>query len=539
MKKSFILILVLLIFALTFISCDSETNTDQNPEDNTEKCDHSEVEELPLVEATCTEDGLTSGVRCKICNEFIYEQFVIPAGHQEWVEIGVEPTCQSTGLSDKKYCVVCGEVTLEQTVLPIVDHKFEHGKCVFCSLYTEDYVSTGLTYTKKRFSYAVSDNGSCTDPYIVIPSTYLGLPVDEISENAFQACDFITEIKIPDSVKTIGSRAFNLCTSLTSIEIPDSVTSIGYSAFAVCTQLENITLPDSITKIGHLLLEQTKYYQNNDNWENGALYAGNHLIEVKNSVPSEFSVKNGTVTIADDAFYNCVSLEKVIIPDGLVTIGDHAFTSCISLNSVNIPNSVKTIGNFAFSTCGLTEIFIPKSVTSIGEGALNTDTLENIYVDSNNSNYQSIDGNLYNKDGTVILQYACGKSNSEFTLPSGVTQIGQLAFAWCQNLKRVNIPDGVTVIGDSAFDNCQSLESINIPDGITKIGHATFNNCQSLNTISIPVSVTEIGQCAFEYCIGLTDIYYAGSEEDWAKIKIDRTTDQHTYLTSATIHFDK
>ena len=170
---------------------------------------------------------------------------------------------------------------------------------------------------------------------------------------------------------------------------------------------------------------------------------------------------------------------------------------------------------------------------------MNTDTLENIYVDSNNSNYQSIDGNLYNKDGTVILQYACGKSNSEFTLPSGVTQIGQLAFAWCQNLKRVNIPDGVTVIGDSAFDNCQSLESINIPDGITKIGHATFNNCQSLNTISIPVSVTEIGQCAFEYCIGLTDIYYAGSEEDWAKIKIDRTTDQLTYLTSATIHFDK
>ena len=309
-------------------------------------------------------------------------------------------------------------------------------------------------------SYSVTGIGICNDTDIVIPSVYNGLPVTIIGDSAFSSCHSLTSVVIPDGVTSIGDSVFSHCDSLTSIEIPDSVTSIGDYAFSYCYSLKSIKIPDSVTSIG------------------------------------------------DYAFCLCYSLTSIEIPDSVTSIGDFAFLNCVSLTSVVIPNSVTSIDYGAFSGCNsMTSIEIPDSVTSIGDYAFSyCYSLKSINVSENNKNYKSIDGNLYSKDGTTLIQYAMGKTDASFTIPDGVTSIGDFAFYACDSLTSVVIPDSVTSIGDYAFEDCDSLTSIEIPDSVTSIGDSAFYDCDSMTSIEIPDSVTIIGYGAFSSCDSLTSV---------------------------------
>ncbi|MEG2541045.1 MAG: leucine-rich repeat domain-containing protein, partial [Clostridia bacterium] len=99
---------------------------------------------------------------------------------------------------------------------------------------------------------------------------------------------------------------------------------------------------------------------------------------------------------------------------------------------------------------------------------------------SNNANFKSIDGDLYSKDGSTLIQYAIGKTATIFTIPASVTNIGYGAFYGCSSLTSVTIPASVTTIGGSAFSGCIKLTSITIPAGVTSIGYGAFNGCRSL-----------------------------------------------------------
>ena len=173
---------------------------------------------------------------------------------------------------------------------------------------------------------------------------------------------------------------------------------------------------------------------------------------------------------------------ELVIPDCVTSIGDHAFANDGSLTKIVIPDSVTNIGDKAFHDCWhLTEIIIPDSVTSIGEGVFTyCDGLTNITVGENNPKYKSIDGNLYTKDGTTLIQYALGKTETSFTIPNAVTSIGGFAFAGFSKLTEIVIPDSVTSIGDEAFYSCDRLTEIVIPDSVTSIGHDAFFRCSSL-----------------------------------------------------------
>ena len=127
-------------------------------------------------------------------------------------------------------------------------------------------------------------------------------------------------------------------------------------------------------------------------------------------------------------------------------------------------------------------------------------------MDENNPNYRSIDGNLYSKDGKILVAYAAGKKDSSFIIPEDVTSIGDSAFSGCSNLASIDIPEGVTSIGEAAFYECTNLASIDIPDVVTSIGASAFYRCTSLTSITIPDSVTNIGEAAFYGCTSLTSI---------------------------------
>jgi len=293
--------------------------------------------------------------------------------------------------------------------------------------------------------------------------------------------------------------------SIKEVIISEGVTSIGGSAFAFCSNLTSIAIPEGVTNI-----PQT-------------------------------------------AFYVCGSLTSVTIPNSVTSIGHAAFAHCYSLTDITIPNRVTSIGTSAFDCCGLTFIDIPNSVTSIGEGAFRVcNGLTSIEVDSENSNYKSENGVLFNKAMTTLVAYPGGKQG-EYVIPEGVTSIEESAFTGCGSLTSITIPNSVINIGAYAFQSCSSLTDITIPNSVTSIGHAAFRgtawynnqpdgivyigsflcdykgimpdnteldikngivyispnafeNCIGLTSITIPNSVISIGVAAFVLCSGLTEI---------------------------------
>ena len=230
-------------------------------------------------------------------------------------------------------------------------------------------------------------------------------------------------------------------------------------------------------------------------------YTGN--VVIPESVT--YNEKTYSVTsIGIHAFYYCLGLTSIDIPNSVTSIGIQAFYGCSWLTSVTIPNSVKSIGSSAFHNCsGLTSVTIPNSVTSIGQYAF----------------------------------YSCSKLTS-ITIPNSVTSIETSAFYGCSGLQKVIapdiaawcgikfgdsyanplyyvhhlysdksteitelvIPDGVTSIGSSAFYGCSGLTSVTIPNSVTSIGWYAFNGCSGLTSVTIGSGVTSIGTCAFQGC---------------------------------------
>ena len=219
-------------------------------------------------------------------------------------------------------------------------------------------------------------------------------------------------------------------------------------------------------------------------------------------------IEPGVTSIGSLAFYKCSNLTSITIPSGLTSIGEMAFFNCSALTSVTIPNGVISIGNFAFGSCtGLKSITIPSSVTSIENNIFQDCTgLTNITVDSSNPSFCSESGVLFNKDKTTLIYWPRGKTGS-YTIPDGVTAIGDYAFYCNSKLTSVTIPSSVTSIGESAFQHCTGLTSITIPNSVTSIGESAFQHCTGLTSITIPNSVTSIVNLAFWDCDSLTIVY--------------------------------
>lgn len=201
-------------------------------------------------------------------------------------------------------------------------------------------------------------------------------------------------------------------------------------------------------------------------------------------------IEPGVTSIGSLAFYKCSNLTSITIPSGLTSIGEMAFFNCSALTSVTIPNGVISIGNFAFGSCtGLKSITIPSSVTSIENNIFQDCTgLTNITVDSSNPSFCSESGVLFNKDKTTLIYWPRGKTGS-YTIPDGVTAIGDYAFYYCSGLTSVTIPSSVTSIGESAFQHCTGLTSITIPNSVTSIVNLAFWDCDSLTIVYIPSGV--------------------------------------------------
>lgn len=251
--------------------------------------------------------------------------------------------------------------------------------------------------------------------------------------------------------------------------------------------------------------------------------------------------------VVEGAFENCTNLKKVVFSDDLIEITGPEFQGCTSLKSITFPKNLQTIGFYSFEGCtALNNVVVPDSVTTIGISAFaNCTSLTNITLPDNleligekafknsgyyNNSYNWVNGVLY--IGKYLIKAQESLSGS-YTIKSGTTLIAPKAFASCIYLTDIVMPDSVKHISSLAFNGCSRLTSVKIPSGVTSIELSTFEGCSKLKSVTIPASVTKIEKKAFFACNALTDVYYAGPQEDWNMIEIG---DNNNPLKSATLH---
>lgn len=299
--------------------------------------------------------------------------------------------------SDKAKITITGNITLYakwgmtaaaaiEKIASFTDGE-EHTVTVAGTITADD-----LTAIKKAI------NGNSNRPKIILDlGGTTGLA--EIPREAFNKCNYLTGVNIPNCVTSIGYRAFANCNLLTSAEIPNSITSIGEDAFYY-SSLSSVTIPNSVTSISK------------------SAFSGCRRL-------TSIIIPDSITSIDSDVFSYCEFLTSVTIPDTVTSI-DSAFYNCSSLTNVTIPSSVTSIGGNAFSGCeSLTSVNIPSSVASIGMSAFSR----------------------------------CSKLTS-ITIPDGVTSTDS-TFSGCSSLTTVTIPKSITSIGFATFYQCSSLTTVN------------------------------------------------------------------------------
>ena len=276
--------------------------------------------------------------------------------------------------------------------------------------------------------------------------------------------------------------------------------------------------------------------------------------------PEKLVLEEGVTYIGEFAFHGCGFTGSLTLPESLTSIGTYAFSQCYGFTgSLVLPENLTSIGGAAFIFCrgftgsltlpknltsiewdaflgcsGLTSVTIPESVKEIGGGAFsNCSNLSSIIVDGN-TDYDSVDNVLFNKDHTTLLSYPAGKKDTSYVVPESVKSIGACAFMGA-DLSSLTLPQNLTSIGWSAFETCRNLTSMTIPDSVTSIGFAAFRFCSSLTSVTIPWQVTKIEEQAFRDCANLMDVYYMGGQARWNRIEI---LDGNEPLNIATIHFE-
>ena len=319
---------------------------------------------------------------------------------------------------------------------------------------TEYSSQNGILYNKDKTNIVAYPGGK-TEAVFSVPST-----VTIVGTIAFYSNCNLKEIKLPSNVKLINDYAFEYCSSLTKINLPNGLKSIGTQAFSDCSSLESITIPNTVIYLG------------------------------------------------DSAFSDCSALKSIIVPGSLNEMGSSCFSGCENLATITIQNGVNTIGQNAFSGCASIEsISIPKSIKEIDDSAFSECfKLNSINVVSDNDYFCSLEGVLYNKDLTTLIQYPIDKKQSNFEIPSTVTSIAPNAFAYCNNIKSIQMHDNVLNIGTAAFSDCRFLSSIILSNSLRMIDENTFCNCSALTDITIPDSVSSIGNMAFSDCVNLATI---------------------------------
>ena len=342
-------------------------------------------------------------------------------------------------------------------------------------------IKAGITFVKGGLKYviltvptesgpgtvSVAANSKSLSENIQIPEqvTYLNkaFTVTKIPKSGFESCSNLNSIVIPNTVNDIGIRAFYQCRHLQSVTLPENLTLLESSTFNECIELQSITLPETLIAI------------------NSSCFSRCRALSGTLTIPA--SVR----TIGQWAFYDCHSLNEIILNEGLESIGDDAF-----MNDLGYVNEY------------ISTITIPSTVSFIGRNFLNYKNLSNIFVEDNNPNYCDLDGVLYTKDLNTILNYPPNKDiEDEYVLPEQIKTISDYCFSYSK-IKSLVLPDSMDHIGDYAFYETHYLKSIKMPEYLKELGKGAFTaedwrytDIEHLEYVKLPAGITRIPDDCF------------------------------------------
>lgn len=388
--------------------------------------------------------------------------------------------------------------------------------------YLPDYVfARNSNYVVELESLVFEENsvlktiGDCAFYKIGFPELKLPDSLETIGSSAFYGtCEF-TDVIIPDSVKTIKEFAFYDCdiTSLT-FERESQLTTIEKGAFGDSC-ITSLVLPDTVTVLGESCFSNCDYLTYVD-------------------------LPNALKEISIESFYSCDNLQSVIIPDSVSIIKASAFKFCESLRSINIPNSVITIEDDAFTGSGLRKITLPESLENLGDSFRQCESLKTVEYNAINCTttknisddpfffyspfwYSPVQSIIIGDTVTIIPNGLFAEldnlGSKEISIPSSVTKIMSGAF---YNLTGTMIkfesPINVIEIGEAAFYNAD-ISKVQLGDfaNLVSIEAKAFRGCITSSDINIPEKVTFIGSEAFYNCDTLKSITILGKVETIAK----------------------
>lgn len=298
-------------------------------------------------------------------------------------------------------------------------------------------------YSKIKFllnddgnSYTVAGVLDETVRRLEIPEKYEGKPVTAIGAEAFSG----PHMKFP-------------CEFLEEVIIPASVEVIGRTAFACCAKMHTFIFKD----------------------------------------------ESRLRTISEQAFYSCLSLSRIRIPDGVSAIHYSAFYNCQRLTNLTLPKNLSLLDEY-FDNCHSLKLNTYDNGQYLG-------TVDNPYFALVRGTDKNITSCLLHEDCKFIIPAALWnhKKLETVVLPEGLIGIGQSAFRNCESLMAVTLPSGIKTLPGYAFAGCESLEKVLLPEGLTAIGSHAFTDCKSLRSLSLPDGVTSIGEWAFNGCESLAE----------------------------------
>ena len=323
---------------------------------------------------------------------------------------------------------------------------------------------------------------------------------------------------------------------------------IDFSAYALSSSGkcgDNITWSFN-SSTGKLTISGSGYmYDYNNEWDMDAADAGGISPFRRDGmdVIKSVTIGSGIYNVGKYAFWECDKITSVSLPSTINTIGIGAFERCTNLTSISLPSNLLIINESAFSNSGLTSISLPSSVSSIGENAFSCTKIKSVVIPKNvrdigkeafghiynlneisvnesNSDYSSLNGVLFNKAKTLLVQYPIGNTSTSYTVPNGVTTLGEAAFYSANNLKNIILPNTLDIIENNALSSCTSLTELDIPDSVTVIKKEVFYGCSSLKKLIIPSSIISIGGNNTTFVNNLESIYIS-SLYDWCKIQFE------------------
>lgn len=319
----------------------------------------------------------------------------------------------------------------------------------------------------------------------------------------------ITEIEMTTPCDSIREGTFRDCPNLTKITIGEGLKYIGYSAFSN-SPVKEAKLPSTLRDISsYAFLGYSSYcpFINDIQPENHIRYIGKVAYQCVDRDLEEYTIKDGTVTLADElfessqgnAFHIPASVEQIgnrafaytqikALPEmlGLKRIGGEAFYGCKNLKKLTIPETVEYIGGGAFYGCS--------NIWSLTYNAINAECES--FMEPNAPLEKIVIGGKVRRLPNGIFS---GREFTEVALPSCLERIDEFAFYGCKNLTTINLSDSIRYIGDNAFYGCSSLKNIHWSLRLTTIGSRAFRQT-ALETISLPEGVTSVGDGAFYIC---------------------------------------